>query len=472
MSCPIPAGFHALPLPIVQLSLAAVLKCGQSFRWSVFPLSPTPLPLSYPSHEYRFCLKDRVVCLRQSPDTLYYRTILPPQKDGNDDSSSEEKAQQETLAWIRDYFQLDVDLVALYNSWADRDPVFRKFRDRFEGIRMLRQDPWENLISFICSSNNNIVRITKMITSLCDRFSPRLLSLPPPDPYPASVSPLSPPATPSRTPSPPFSSDVLTAPNGDDLRAYHPFPSPSALASSSVAATLRTLGFGYRAEYVQKTAQMLVGGHFLDSGNSATPDEWLRTLRDMPTTEARDALLRFMGVGRKVADCVLLMSLDKNEVVPVDTHVHHIAMKHYGVGSSKGKSSGKIPITPKIYDEVNAKLAQVWGDYAGWAHSVLFTADLKSFSTYGLEAPLTSASAPSAALLGLPTLPLTPSPSQEKASRKCSRRAAIQTARAQDAVARATTDDEVANEQAPYDLSCSLAERVKKRRRTAAPDIR
>ena len=139
-----PNGFHALPLPLAQLSLQAVLKCGQSFRWSIYPLRMA-LP-SDPSHEYRLCLRDRVVCLRQSPDTLFYRAVFP------DDSpvSPELKTTRdlETLLWLRDYFQLDVDLVMLYDEWSEKDPVFAKLKGRFEGIRVLRQDPWENLISY------------------------------------------------------------------------------------------------------------------------------------------------------------------------------------------------------------------------------------------------------------------------------------------------------------------------------------
>ena len=141
-----PVGFYALPLPIVQLSLAAVLKCGQSFRWSIFPLFSAsdiaPSPTS-PTHEYRFCLRDRLVCLRQSPDTLFYRTVFP------EVSTSTQKAlkEAETLTWLRDYFQLDIDLMKLYEDWSNRDPVFSKLRSRFSGIRMLRQDPWENLVS-------------------------------------------------------------------------------------------------------------------------------------------------------------------------------------------------------------------------------------------------------------------------------------------------------------------------------------
>jgi 8-oxoguanine DNA glycosylase, N-terminal domain len=133
--------FLSIPLPIVQLSLAAVLKCGQSFRWSVL----TPVDSITPV-EYRLCLKDRVVCLRQSSDTLFYRSVYPDPQPSLHDYA---RREAETLAWLRDYFQLDIDLVALYKQWAERDPVFAKLQERFEGIRMLRQDPWENLISFV-----------------------------------------------------------------------------------------------------------------------------------------------------------------------------------------------------------------------------------------------------------------------------------------------------------------------------------
>jgi N-glycosylase/DNA lyase len=145
----VPLGFHALPLPLAQLSLAAVLKCGQSFRWSMYPLHAT-LP-SDPSHEYRLCLQDRVVCLRQSPDTLFYRSVFA---DSSVPPEVESARDKETLLWLKDYFQLDVDLVKLYNEWSEKDLVFSRFRGRFEGIRVLRQDPWENLIS--CASHSRL----------------------------------------------------------------------------------------------------------------------------------------------------------------------------------------------------------------------------------------------------------------------------------------------------------------------------
>ncbi len=127
-----------------------------------------------------------------------------------------------------------------------------------------------------------------MVNSLCKEFSPPLLVLPPP-----------------------LSDGSLSQ---DGPEAYHPFPPPSALAAPEVAAKLRVLGFGYRAEFIQRTAKMLIDTHGdLDTlDNTLGPAEtWLQDLRLRATNDARIELLKFVGVGRKVADCVLLMSLDK-----------------------------------------------------------------------------------------------------------------------------------------------------------------
>ncbi|KAI5121670.1 hypothetical protein M0805_002746 [Coniferiporia weirii] len=361
MPSSIPAGFRALPLSINQLTLSVVLKCGQSFRWVAFPLvpldSPATDPEDVPTHEYRFCLKDRVICLQQSPNTLFYRSVLAAHADVNEagstsPSSLSERRDAETLVFIRDYFQLDTDLLKLYEEWSDNDTVFRNLKGRFSGIRMLRQDPWECLVSFICSSNNNISRISKMVQNLCTHFSLPIVTL---------DDPAVPGASTSSSP-------------------YHAFPPPSALASPAVSSKLRTLGFGYRANFIQKTAAMLLEAH----GSDEAVFEFLSSLRSIDTDSARAELLKLMGVGRKVADCVLLMSLDKREVVPVDTHVLQIATKHYGM---RGSSTGKTPMTPKLYDDVNARLTSIWGRYAGWAHLILFTADLKAFATHGYSTP-------------------------------------------------------------------------------------
>ena len=89
--------------------------------------------------------------------------------------------------------------------------------------------------------------------------------------------------------------------------AYHPFPPPSILAAPSVGTKLRELGFGYRADFIQKTAAMLIQEH----GSDEAVFKYLSGLRLVDIESARAELLKLMGVGRKVADCILLMSLDK-----------------------------------------------------------------------------------------------------------------------------------------------------------------
>ena len=131
----VPAGFKAFPLSIAHLSLPVVLKCGQSFRWS------KTLDHDNSQVEWRLTLQDRVICLRQTPDTLYYRAVSVAK-----DYAADDNIHDTTLAWLKDYFQLEMDLVKLFS--AVDDPVFQSALSRFEGaIRMLRQDPWETLIS-------------------------------------------------------------------------------------------------------------------------------------------------------------------------------------------------------------------------------------------------------------------------------------------------------------------------------------
>ena len=140
-------GFRALQIPITQVCLSAVLKCGQSFRWQTLPLPLEGRPgTGSPSHEYRLCLRDRVVCLRQTADTLFYRSEFPSKDLA---PRQRDVLEAETLAWIRDYFQLDVDLLDLYDEWSEQDPVFRSLRESFSGIRILRQDPFECLLSSV-----------------------------------------------------------------------------------------------------------------------------------------------------------------------------------------------------------------------------------------------------------------------------------------------------------------------------------
>ena len=144
------------------------------------------------------------------------------------------------------------------------------------------------------------------------------------------------------------------------------------------------MGFGYRAGYIAKTAVIVA---------KVKPKGWLEGLCNQEVYDdgldqkalppggrdgyrnAHQELLSLLGVGPKVADCVCLMGLGWGEAVPVDTHVWQIAQRDYKFGKGKHKSLTKV-----TYDAVGDHFRQLWGKEAGWAHSVLFAADLKTFS--------------------------------------------------------------------------------------------
>ncbi|MBN3311833.1 OGG1 lyase, partial [Atractosteus spatula] len=342
------AAWRSLPCTHSELRLDLTLGCGQSFRWR-----------ETSKGHWTGVLGGQVWTLTQTDDRLWYHTygaqpaagggrkkpkraaVVKQEEPGEGQVSEvvtpvQDRKDQEAL---RDYFQLDVPLGQLYREWGSKDKHFRHTALTFPGVRMLRQDPTECLFSFICTSNNHISRIQGMVERLCQRLGEPLRQL--------------------------------------DAVPYHAFPRLQALAGSDVESTLRELGFGYRARFVQQSAK-----HILDTGG---PD-WLESLRDVPYLEAQSALRTLPGVGLKVADCVCLMSLDKPGAVPIDTHVWQIARRDY----LPDLGSGHRSLTDRVYRDIGDFFRQLWGPYAGWAHSVLFCADLKKFQRLKPEEQLKS----------------------------------------------------------------------------------
>ena len=105
-----------------------------------------------------------------------------------------------------------------------------------------------------------------------------------------------------------YGTKLGTIPGGGDEYVYYDFPAPCVLADPAVEQRLRELGFGYRAKYIQATAHMIA---------HTKPSGWLSTLRTKPYAEAKECLLELSGVGPKVADCVVYLSYDEADVVPV-----------------------------------------------------------------------------------------------------------------------------------------------------------
>ncbi|KAF5125333.1 N-glycosylase/DNA lyase [Metarhizium anisopliae] len=328
--------WRKLPMSLSELCIDTTLRCGQSFRWRKI------------SDEWTCTLQGRILSLRQDPSHLHYRVTWPEYQDALPTPPSrrvtDELNQDDTEELVRRYFSLNLDLGALYDQWSKSDPNFQKKAPEFKGVRILSQDAWEALICFICSSNNNISRISQMVHKLCNHYGPLIGYI--------------------------------------DGEPMHDFPTPESLTGKNVESHLRELGFGYRAKYIANTARVVA---------LEKPSSWLESLRNPrhsgpglsssagssnPTYKgAHEALLSLTGVGPKVADCVCLMGLGWGESVPVDTHVWQIAQRDYKFGKSKVKTFNKA-----MYDAVGDHFRTIWGDYAGWAHSVLFTADLREFS--------------------------------------------------------------------------------------------
>jgi N-glycosylase/DNA lyase len=172
--------------------------------------------------------------------------------------------------WLEHYLQLTVDLDSIVRTFPDDAPM-RHAVESCRGLRLLRQDPWECLASFILSSTKQIVQIQQIIGLLCERFG-----------------------------------DALPA--GPGSFAFS-FPSAAQLAKRSES-ELRACKMGFRAPYLLETARRIANAE-LD----------LSRLYQMPTESARSELLSLPGVGRKIADCVLLFAYGFQDAFPIDVWV-------------------------------------------------------------------------------------------------------------------------------------------------------
>lgn len=144
---------------------------------------------------------------------------------------------------------------------------------------------------------------------------------------------------------------------------YFSFPPVEKLAGNEIETKLRNAGFGYRAKYINKSAESIVA----NGGN-----KWFEQLKKDDYLEAKRKLCELHGIGAKVADCICLMSLGHLEAVPIDTHVYKIAAVHY-LPHLRNKKS----VTDKMYMEIGNHFRELFGDLAGWAHTVSYKSLLK-----------------------------------------------------------------------------------------------
>jgi N-glycosylase/DNA lyase len=234
------------------------------------------------------------------------------------------------MAEIARFLALDDDLPRIYRR-IGTDRAMRAAIAALTGLRILRQEPWECLAGFICSAWNNIPKIQGSTAQLARRWG---------DPLGLEL-------------------------DGQEV-ALHTFPSPDRLASATET-ELREAALGFRAPNLLKAAREVAEGR---------PD--LQGLRRAPYGEALQALRRVPGIGRKVADCILLFSLDKPEACPVDVWVWRVMRELYGhqlrqalPAEPPGGSAGP---SERAYRAIQGFAWRRWGNCAGYAQQYLFTA--------------------------------------------------------------------------------------------------
>lgn len=226
---------------VQDLTLAQTLDCGQCFRWEAQPDG------SFSGQVFGGTAQ---AWLEQ--DVLYIT-----------DTACRPGAEQAQAARWRQYFDLQLDYGKIRTSLSQLHPVLKAAADYAPGIRILRQDPWEALCSFILSQNSHIPQIKGMIHRLCVLF-------------------------------------------GKENGGAHAFPRPEDLALCTVE-ELAPIRSGFRAKYLLDAAQKVASGQ-ID----------LQAVSAMELDQARQVCMQIKGVGPKVADCTLLYGMHRLECFPMD----------------------------------------------------------------------------------------------------------------------------------------------------------
>lgn len=188
------------------------------------------------------------------------------------------------------YFDLDTDYGKYIELINPKDIYLKSAAEFGYGIRILNQDLWEMVVSFLISQQNNIIRIRKCIQNISEKYG-----------------------------------ELKVDTNGT---SYYAFPAAEVLALLSED-ELKECNLGYRSKYVVRTARSIVDGE-------VSLDEMKR----MPYKKAKEELLKLFGVGEKVADCICLFALHHLEAFPVDTHINQALKKHYHRGFPKRRYKG------------------------------------------------------------------------------------------------------------------------------------
>ena len=215
-----------------------------------------------------------------------------------------------------DFFRKKDDMGEIIRS-ISRDRIVSMAIKEYSGLRILRQDPFQCLISFIASSNSNIQKIRLSLDRLSSTFGRRIEF---------------------------------------DQMTFHMFPKPKSIADATIE-EIKECGLGYRSKFVLEAARMVESRQIN-----------LERLKKCDYQEAKEAIRLVPGVGDKVADCIMLFALDKMDAFPLDRWMLRILGKYYS-----GKFVPEVKsITHKQYRVLHEKIIGYFGPYAGYAQQFLF----------------------------------------------------------------------------------------------------
>ena len=222
-----------------------------------------------------------------------------------------------------DFFRKKDNLEDIINS-ISKDKIVRQAVKKYAGLRILRQDPFQCLISFIVSSNSNIQKIKMSLEKITEKFGKKVEF---------------------------------------ENQEFFLFPKPEKLANATIN-EINSCGVGYRAKFIQEAAKMTL--------LKKIDFDYLKKSRYQ---ETKETICTIPGVGNKVADCVMLFSLEKLEAFPLDRWMIRILEKYY---FDRFQLKTKT-VTEKQYDVLHEKIVNHFGAYAGYSQQFLFKMERENY---------------------------------------------------------------------------------------------
>ena len=263
-----------------------IFECGQCFRWN-----------KEEDGSYTGVFKGNVLNVKQEENKIIFKGMC----------------SDNIITTCIDYFDLDTNYENIKHKLSKVDDNLKTSIEYGNGIRILNQELWETIISFIISANNNIPRIKGIIERISKKYGKKIVW---------------------------------------DNREFYTFPTPEELAKATVE-DLRNLGLGFRDKRVYETTQIVLN-KIIDLGELE---------KETDVNILREKLMLFPGVGNKVADCIMLFALKKYEVFPIDVWVRRVMNELY----IKKKDETKVN---KL--EIANIAKEKYGDLAGLAQQYLF----------------------------------------------------------------------------------------------------